>query len=346
MNLLMASRSSIGLDLGSRRIKAAQFARTRSGLSLAAWLDIARPETSIDQAWAVRLHGLLARAGFSGKQLCLAAPSREVQASVISLPPAEDADSLEQVARMSLARMHRLEPDAFEFSAWPLASEGGGRGKQQVMSYAYEHASAISLMDTFEGAGFDVERIDLPSLAILAAFGDQIDDTDRLGLTVDMGWSGCRIIAHRHGTIVYERAIETAGLSALYEAVAGVTEFDSDLVHAQIVRCDQPSRKAQADHTVVKAIRQHAGLLTEEIGVCKNYLDRQYRGDRDAVVNLVGGGASLILLLETLGQQLGLEVQAPVLPGLPAGRTREMLDAITLARGLALRGWQAQGVAV
>ena len=202
-------RTPIGLDVGSRLIKAVQLEPAPAGsgargMRVAAAVVVPRavlmpPEPrrvandvpGADRAKplgsgssvpsAQELAGLpevLERAGFSGRRVVLAAPSGGLMTSVLELPARAGAAPARQIARMELARAHRCTPDAFEMGYWDLPPTGAGitmgsaralTRGSSIMAVGLPHTQANALLDAFGAAGLYVSAIDVGPCALARA---------------------------------------------------------------------------------------------------------------------------------------------------------------------------------
>src|SRR4051794_26368909 len=100
MRLLPAmQRTPIGLDIGTRCVKAAQ-ARMRGKTITSvttAVLDLP-PETPFNAEHAAELQRLLRRRGFVGQTVAIGAGSHLLRIEAMELPPAKGAAALQQLA--------------------------------------------------------------------------------------------------------------------------------------------------------------------------------------------------------------------------------------------------------
>ena len=117
-----ARYSPIGLDVGSRCIKAVQFSRSHKGLRICAvaCIDRSGKGTAILAAEAAALRDILARQGFRGRKLVLGGPPARLLSGVMELPPRASGAPLDQIARIELARAHDCPPDSIDLSWWEL----------------------------------------------------------------------------------------------------------------------------------------------------------------------------------------------------------------------------------
>ena len=109
------SRSPIGIDIGTRRIKAMQLDRAGTRICAAAIMQRLESAAVPSSHEVARLAATLDRTGFAGNRIVLAVPPDMLISDVLELP--KSAVQLEQLARMEVARAHRCAPDAVEVGA-------------------------------------------------------------------------------------------------------------------------------------------------------------------------------------------------------------------------------------
>ncbi|MCA9300874.1 MAG: hypothetical protein KDA28_17510, partial [Phycisphaerales bacterium] len=97
---------TIGIDLGGRCIRMAEV--TGSRLTRTASIPRSEGDFGPEDGW--RVHEALYRHGFSDADLVVGAPSEVVRFEVLPLPPAESGAPIDQIVRLEMARMHRLDP--------------------------------------------------------------------------------------------------------------------------------------------------------------------------------------------------------------------------------------------
>ncbi|MEQ9460546.1 MAG: hypothetical protein RIG82_06320 [Phycisphaeraceae bacterium] len=331
MNLHLSRRSPIGLDLGTRQVKAVQLSGSATNPRISASLSITRPDHTDDATWYRKLDSLMTLRGFHGRSCVLAAPIEHLHSSIVELPSASDPVAAEQAARMALSRLHRIEPTGFEYALHRAEPAEGAKGRKQIMSYVLEHAHADKLIESMTQAGFDTQRIEVPALALATTLVN--DNTERgLTLLVDLGWSACRVIACLSGSVVYERTIEPAGLETLFATVAETAGQPFATVHELLKQTQSSETPTQDDPTLTKAIRQYAGLVTEETAVCKNYVSRLGSQDDRPRIILTGGGARYPQVAEHLARTIEADISQ---------NTNDPQPGTELAFALAASGWRA-----
>ena len=168
MRIIGRSRTAIGIDVGSRSIKAVQLClsgplrarpccgsalrrdesvrqagvgldRGRHQIASMAVLPRLKPGGQIDQEETAKLRQVLKRQGFRGNDIVLAVPDDKLLRGVFELPRQVSGDALNQIARMEMSRTHNIAADSFEMACW--SAEGGFEGGP---SRAPSHAGLVS----------------------------------------------------------------------------------------------------------------------------------------------------------------------------------------------------------
>ena len=212
-------RMPIGIDLGSRSIKAAQLARTRDGWRVHAAVSLprGRPDGEVDRSEVRKLRGVLDRQGFAGSKVVLAVPTGELLTGILDLPPRGSGAPLDQIARMELARIHKCAPETIEVACWDLPAPSHGKDAARVMAAGCAHSSVDALADCFEDEGLNVQALDIHACAVVRACAPLLAE----GITclLDMGWAAARLALLYQDVVVYERAMEETGIRPLYQAM-------------------------------------------------------------------------------------------------------------------------------
>src|SRR5947208_914800 len=96
--------SLIGLDMGSRSMKAAQVSRsgTQVRVEAAAVIPYASAETTLDEQGMRRLRDVLHRQGFHGHNLVVAAPADKLHVELLDLPPRHSGAPVDQIAQAEM----------------------------------------------------------------------------------------------------------------------------------------------------------------------------------------------------------------------------------------------------
>lgn len=298
--------SLIGLDIGSRWIKAAQWRRAggRWGVRAAAW-PRRTPGHDLPPAEAARLAAVLARRGFTGDLAVLVAPGDRARVAEIDLPAAAAGPGRRAAARMELARVCRLDPAGFEFELWDLPRSARS-GEAPVAAAVLPHADADAFVEPLQDAGLAVASIAAQSEAFRALLG--APDKDAIDAIIDLGASALALTVLVGGVCVYERRLPELGLDEFAKSAAEACRFNPELAERVIQAAAQGSRTAS--DALAGPLRAFGARVGEEVAVSLEYASHRYPHASEGRMTAVGGGAQLSHLLAAAGQTLGLDVLA------------------------------------
>lgn len=308
---LRTSRTPIGVDLGMRRLKAAQFSRSQTGWRLEAAVSVPRPDTQrqIGPEDVRQLHHLLEKGAFRGTSVVLAVPADMLLTGIMELPPEDSGAPLDVLARAEFARMHKCSQESLEMACWHLPAPARAANTTFVMGVACRHDDANPLLDLFEAEHFDVKRLETQARALAAACRPLLADVGGIAGILDIGWASARLVLLFQHTLVYERGLSRSGLNSLATSLA--EELSSDLRQVEEMltgarKLDGRTRKAKA---LAAAMAGHFGALVEEMRIPLSYLANQYPDAEMERLLLVGGGAALPGLPEHLASALECDVR-------------------------------------
>jgi len=342
-----SGRTPIGIDLGRRYVKAAQLSRTRGGWRIEAAATFPREASDgeLNCEEARHLRDVLGRQGFVGRQAVLAVPKESLLTGILELPPRGSGAPVDQIARMELARIHRIRPDEFEMAHWELPAPLRGHEGARVMATACTHKSADAVLDCLEQEGMDVRALDVHACAIARACRPALPAGGGIGCILDIGWETAWLAVLYQDTIVYERCLGETGIRPLFETMDKQLDLDAEMIES--VLCEvgvQPTgQDDQTDWAYFEDLRRmvtsHLDLVLREMQPSFSYAAHQYGDAGVERLLLVGGGAMLPGIAEHLSSALGTEVQvaapADVTECPPQLLAKCGSPALTLSVGLA-----------
>lgn len=317
------SHMPIGIDIGGRRIKAAQLARSASApawrIEAAASVTRTAKATDLDRGEIFRLREALAEGGFKGKSVVLSVPSDQVITGIMELPPRDSGAPVEQLARAELGRMHKCDPNSFEMAYWDLPAPARATHSTFVMGAACSHENASRLLDAFEDGGFDVECLAVHAAAVAKTCKPLLESISGVAAILDIGWTAARLVLTYQSTVVYERVLAKDGLGPLAEMLAANLGITIDEVDHRLCSGGLQAGKTGGDaadelgEKISTAALAHFEAMSRELRVPFSYLGNQYPDAELERVFLVGGGAMIPGLDTKLGQLLEADVTV-VLP--------------------------------
>ncbi|MDD4891471.1 MAG: pilus assembly protein PilM [Phycisphaerae bacterium] len=318
---ILGTRSAvIGLDIGTRSIKAAQI----SGGELTAAISMPRPDAAASlpaEAEFRQIAAVLRSRPFRGRSVVVAVPATQLMTSILELPPRSSGAPIEQLAAMELGRRYDVEPAAFEADSWDLPSPVRAASRTCVMAVGCKKQDASRLLDELEPHGLSVTAVDIHALAIARACRPVLAAADDTGAILDIGWSSSRLVLVYHGTVVYERNLARHGASAMVSLLAADAEVDAATAENLLTRdgLNAPPAPARTDDDVslrADGLLSQLDTMAGEIRTPLSYLASQYSDATVKRLVLVGGGAHIPGLAERLSERLGIETLRPSLDDL------------------------------
>ena len=254
----MPTRSPIGLDIGTSRIKAVQLRRcaghpTPGIVASSPWRIAATacfdrlpptqpsaPSTGHssrsthsgpgvpDEREMRRIVDVLHRRGFTGHRVVAAVPDASVLTATAELPPRSSGAPLEHLARVELARAHGRLPDELEAGCWDLPAArgvGGGGGATMVMTVGCAHDDADAVLSALDAVGLEAEMLEPRLVSSVRAASCIRKRTGRgdggISVMIDLGHASATIIVLVSGVIIYAREVQECGA---WTAVASLAD--------------------------------------------------------------------------------------------------------------------------
>ena len=326
----------IGLDVGSRFVKAVQLAPQGSHQQLvaAAMIERAPSAGTMTGQEAQALRKKLGSLGFVGNRLALAVPEEKLLSGIMELPPASSGAPIEALARSELARMHKCEPQSFEMTSWTLPAPARAANTTFVMGAACCHADANSLLDSFENEGFCVESLETQSQALARALTPVLVGKGNLTGVLDLGWATPRLVLLYEDVVVYERRLTRSAYGNVVADVAKLLGMASEEAETLLAGGDEKSHS----EPITDICRDYAKKLAEEMRMPLTYVSNQYPDATAEQLLLVGGGATLPGIDKMLTEEVGVPAKIVTLTDLfecPPETTRFQGPALVTASGLA-----------
>jgi len=334
--MVWTRNSPIGLDVGSRWIKAAQLRRAKGGAwELRAGLRVRRtgPGGPLTGDEAARIGAMLSRQGFVGTDVVLGVPPGMLAQQVMELPPRQSGAPLDQIARTELARQARCPVNAMEACWWELPSGARASEGTHVMGLAVPHAAAEALIDACRAGGLFVEALDAPTLASArACAGEQGLVAAGVTMLVDLGWTGATIALFVGDVLVYERRLDHAGLGQAFDQLREKFELADDVAsylieHVGVLQTPAPGAPGGVEAPEADDARSlaRAALLGEarevivqqvhavftEVHASQSYAQRRFaQAGAELTILMCGGGTSVPGLGELFRRELGMDAGA------------------------------------
>lgn len=291
----------IGLDIGSRAIRAIQLRRpaNRRGsdppqVAAAARVALKLGEAADSDSLRAKVAEALVSRKFSGREVVTCLPAAEVLVKNLRLPQMPEEELEEAVMFEARDRFAQLGADcAIRF--FPAGPVGAGRDTQQeVVVLAAESGAIDARIRMLSGLGLVIAGLEPPANAFFRPFNrflNRADDAETSSAFIDMGDRGTQIIITRGNNIVFLKRHALGG-SELDQRVAA--KLDVTLEEAAALRrkhlCGSTGGNDGArSNEIFEAIQPSLDQLGKEIALCQRYCAVTFRGDRPA--NIICGGS-------------------------------------------------------
>lgn len=305
--------SAIGLDVGSRWVKAAQVSRSGEPSRLVACAAFPRivPDTAPEADELRKIAAILRRQGFVGRDVVIPAPAEKVRSGILELPVKAAGVPMDQLARAEFARVQKMDVSAAELSWWELpTSSRAGKGTV-AMAVAYAHADADTHVSAFEEAGLRVCAVDTVTSALARGCLHFVPGERSFG-ALDLGASGGALVLVRDGIVVYERRIPEAAIARLttvLEEQLGAGREAAEFVIREVGLCSHASGNEERYAEARGLIARHVDAAMAEVRRTLAYAGHQYADAAVKTLLLSGGGAYIPGLCEYVGARVETDVR-------------------------------------
>ena len=328
----MAERRTVGLDIGTTGVRAAQLSWHRDGARLERIGQVALPEGAVTDgevtdpaAVGAALKQLWKLGRFSTKKVILGVANQKVIVRQVDLPWMPLAEMRKSLA-FQVADVIPLPIEHALLDFHPLEEIQGedGERRHRVLIVAAAREMVQASLDAVAIAGLDPQAVDLTSFALLRAIGT----VDGLGITrsaealVDIGANVTNIAVHQGGVPRFVRILVLGG-SDVSQKLA--EHMGIPLEQAEYVKQTTPAPRdptLPSASPVVRALESAANDWVEEVRGSLGYYAAQPGSSPIGRVLLSGGGSQLPGLAQRLSAatHLPVEVAAPM-HRLEIGRT-------------------------
>lgn len=303
----------IGLDIGGRAFRAAQLGQPgRTACIQRASPQEAAPWREPDASELDRLAAALARRGFEGESVQIAVPRSMMFMETLELPPRSSGAPVEKLARIELARAHRLMPDEIECAMWDVPAPSRGGDLTHVVACGMRRADGERLAALFAEAGLSLVGIDMRSWAMARGAGGLTNAGNAARALIDVAWDACTLAVSHRGVLVFERSVEDGALRILYSGIAERLRVGIEVVEASFDETLWSHRTPSRDEAMLvqrecrQAMTSYFDTMVPEVARSLQYAAHRYAAPI-ADLTLTGEGAALPGLVPRLRQQSIIE---------------------------------------
>lgn len=331
----MGKRSLIGLDIGSKVVKAVELTTggDRPVVTAFAQAEIANP-AQVNEV----LSQIVSRGGFRTNRVATAVSGRSVIVRYINMPRMGDQE-LKNAIRYEAGKYIPFEVDEVVLDCQRLAEEGEGEGKEmRVVLVAVKKSLIDSHVGMLEAAGLAPGIVDVDSFALgnayeLTAHGGNVPENAVVAL-VDIGAYKTNINIVRQKNVSGKRVLESRFTREVYLAGNDFTDAIQKKLNLDTNAAESLKRKPNGQREEVKEIVSSAlDDLCHEIHLSFDFFENQF--DMEVQHVLLCGGSSRIPGIEeafarTFADRVGLSAWDP-LSGVDIRLDRGTPDQIRMA---------------
>lgn len=280
----MSRRTSVGIELGQRLLKAAWLAAPGDQPGR---LCLERGESDDAQAFT-RMRAALAMRGIRHATVGLVAPNEHVKSTVVEVPSKGSQAPREVIAGSEFYRQLGLELESCELRLVELTTPTRRNSSDTVLVSGIERTRCESLCRAGMDAGLDVVYLGTPSDALLAS--GVVPEGQQVVPIVDAGWENTRVVLSVNGEVSLRRVGAGLGLKDVLGPLAEQHGIGIECVESLLM---DPERSSVFEKACAGPINRWAALVAEDVRATLSYAHHRYPSIEFASCICVGGGFSI-----------------------------------------------------
>ncbi len=312
----MKSRVSIGLDIGSSAVRAAEVVVSGEKKTLRRFAQVGLPQGAVvegevqDKAAVVAaLKRLWTEGGFASKKVVLGLASQRAMVRQVEMPPMPDAE-LRSALRFKISEFLPIPVEQAVVDFAPLPGVGGSSEMRRLLLVAAQKDVVTDEVAAVEAAGLKVRAVDSSSLALLRGVR---------GLNTVSGGAGGLEAVVCVGSQLITVAVRDGGVPRFVRTVALAGAPTADLSEAGALGpIGEASRRGNRSTGLqvapVEARVSRLDAIAGEVRSSLEYMLSQSHAERFERVLVTGGGVMLPGVIEALSTVAGLPVALAELP--------------------------------
>ncbi|MBN1419649.1 MAG: type IV pilus assembly protein PilM [Planctomycetes bacterium] len=283
-------KSIVGLDIGSRAVKAVELADAGGGVCVTGigWAEIPSRDALKDT-----VADLLRRAGIKSKRVATSVSGRSVIVRYVNMVEMSDED-LASAMRFEADKYIPFEIDEVVLDCQKVeVAEAGANGQREmrVLLAAVKRSLIDEHVQLFADLGLIPTIIDVDSFALGNAFelraaaSPRVQEEERVVALVDVGASKTNINIMKGTASYFSREVYLAG-NDFTEAIS--RRLGVDAAEAERLKLDPKERQAEVEEATSAPLDD----LANEVHLSFDYYENQFDREVDEVY-VSGGGARL-----------------------------------------------------
>ncbi|MGO9136687.1 MAG: type IV pilus assembly protein PilM [Syntrophales bacterium] len=313
-NLFPASKSLVGLDIGSSAIKLAEIVETPKGYVLSRFSKIPLATGVIvdgvpveQQELAQRIKQLFKHAGCKRKSIVTSLSGHSVIIKKVNFP-AMDETELRELIRDEAGKylpFDSMEAVSYDFQI--LGENEFNPNQMDVIIVAAKNDIVNSYADTIRQAGYSPVIMDVDSFALETMYEENYDfEENEMVVLVNIGASITNINVLRGGASVFTRDFMLAG-NSITEAIG--QKMGIAFEEAERIKIEGPDGNEAAEKEFRENLLYYAEPICSEIERSVDYFRSTYGGEYLKRILLSGGSARIPGIVNDLTQRLSVEAE-------------------------------------
>jgi len=311
----MSKRMSIGLDIGSSAVRAAEVMIDGDRKVLRRFAQVGLPAGAVIEgevrdraAVAAAIKRLWQHGRFSGKKVVVGLGSQRAMVRQVEMPPMPDSE-LRSALRLKIGEFLPIPVEQAVVDFAPLPGADGATGERRLLLVAAQRDVISDELGAVGAAGLSVVAVDSSSLALLRAVAGQKSPGG--------GPSGGLEAVVGIGADLITVAVRDGGAPRFMRTVALTNPGGpsvNDPLSPAVTPGDRFRSTARSVTAPVVGAAQRLESIVGEVRSSLEYLLSQSGTGHFEQVLLTGGGAMLPGVTEALSTSLGLPVKLAELP--------------------------------
>ncbi|GJQ30591.1 MAG: hypothetical protein HBSAPP03_24750 [Phycisphaerae bacterium] len=253
---------------------------------------------------AALIAGLIERAGFEGTSLVMGVPGSMLMTSHLELPPRTSGAPIEQIARMEMARAHRVDPASFELALWDVPPPARARDGCHAIGVGLASAAIDPFLAMLDAHGLTVIALDVRSLALARATAP-LHDPDGMTCIVDASWDGLGVVVVHQGIVVVDRVVDGVAWGDVCARAATRLGLSSFAAHDALAGASEGMPRSVSVRSMAT---EYFERLVPEVERSMTYITHRYPDVPTRSVLIVGDAACLPGLKDRLAQAVSAQV--------------------------------------
>ncbi|MGZ3606601.1 MAG: type IV pilus assembly protein PilM [Syntrophales bacterium] len=313
-NLVPASKSLVGLDIGSSAIKLAEIVETPKGYVLSRFSKIPLATGVIvdgvpveQQELAQKIKQLFKQSGCKRKSIVTSLSGHSVIIKKVNFSAMDETELRELIKDEAGKYLPFDSMEAVSYDFQILGENEFNPNQMDVIIVAAKNDIVNSYADTIQQAGYSTVIMVVDSFALETMYEENYDFEDNeMVVLVNIGASITNINVLRGGSSVFTRDFMLAG-NSITEAIG--QKMGISFEEAERIKIEGPDGDEAAEKEFRENLLYYAEPICSEIERSVDYFRSTYGGEYLKRILLSGGSARIPGIVNDLTQRLSVETE-------------------------------------